>query len=79
MKRFFLLVWRGWKAFAHGLGVVNTHILLTLSYFVVVALASIISRLSGADLLGKRLKAKSSYWHDREPIEMSLDACKRQF
>jgi len=79
MKRFFLLIWRGWKAFAHGLGVVNTHILLTVTYFVILALGSLISRLFGADLLGKRLKAKSSYWHRREPVDISLDACKHQF
>lgn len=79
MKRILLLIWRGWKAFAHGLGVVNTHILLTVTYFVILAIVSLIARLFGADLLGKRLKSKASYWHRREPVDISLDACKHQF
>ena len=65
MKKFFKLIWRGWTKFAHTLGVVNTKILLTISYFVIIASVSVVSRVFGADFLDKRQKKKPSYWHKR--------------
>ena len=79
MKKFFSLLWRGWKKFAHVLGIVNTKILLTLTYFVMLSLVSVIGRLFGADLLDRRMKKKESYWHDREHTDVTLETCKRQF
>lgn len=79
MKKILSLIWRGWKKLAHGLGIVNTRILLTLAYFVIIAIAAIISRLFGADLLDRRMKKKDSYWHQREHVEVTLESARRQF
>ena len=79
MKRFLLLIWAGWKKFAHALGIVNTTILLSISYFVIIGLVSVFSRVFGADFLDKRRRKKNSYWHKREPLDTSLEACRRQF
>jgi len=79
MKRLLLLIWTGWKKFAHALGIVNTTILLSVSYFVIMGLVSVLSRIFGADFLDKRMRKKSSYWHKREPLDTSLEACRRQF
>jgi hypothetical protein len=79
MKKFLSLIWRGWQKFAHGLGIVNTKILLTLTYFIVIAIAAILSRLFGADLLDRRMKKKESYWYDREHVEIDLESARRQF
>jgi hypothetical protein len=79
MKKLLSLVWRGWKRFAHGLGVVNTKILLTLTYFVILAVISIIGRIFGADLLDRRMKSRTSYWHKREPADLSIESARRQF
>ncbi|MDH3198918.1 MAG: hypothetical protein OEO21_11835 [Candidatus Krumholzibacteria bacterium] len=79
MKKVLSLVWRGWKKFAHVLGIVNTKILLTVSYFVIIALVSIISKILRADLIDRRLRPQPSYWHDREPLSANLDSCRRQF
>jgi hypothetical protein len=79
IKKFFLLLWTGWKKFAHVLGIVNTRILLSLSYILIFSFASIFPRLFGVDFLEKKLKKKDSYWHDREPEEISLETCRRQF
>lgn len=79
MKKFFSLIWRGWKKFAHGLGIVNTKILLTITYMVIIAIAAILARLVGADLLDRRMKPKPSYWHDREDLDVDLETCRRQF
>lgn len=79
MKQFFSLIWRGWKQFAHVLGIVNTRILLTITYFVVVALAAIVTRVTRRDLLDRRMTPKESYWHDREQHPIDLESCRRQF
>ncbi len=80
MKRFFLLLWKGWKKFALVLGAINTRILLTLTYFVPIALVSIVARTFGADFLDRRMKKKRpSLWHEREPVDDTLDGCRRQF
>jgi ribosomal protein S27AE len=51
MKRVFRALWAGWKRFAHGLGVVNRTILLTVFYFVIVDLINIVLRLTGLMLV----------------------------
>jgi len=79
MKKFFSLIWRGWKAFAHALGIVNTKILLTLTYFIVVAIAAIIGWIARADLLDRRMKPQASYWRERHPVHDTLETCRRQF
>jgi hypothetical protein len=79
MKKFFSLIWRGWKKLAHGLGIVNTRILLTITYFIIIAIAALVSRLFGADLLDRRAKKKDSYWHDREHVNIDLESARRQF
>ena len=79
MKKVFSLVWRGWKKFAHVLGIVNTKILLTVSYFVIIALVSLITKVFRADLLDRRLRPQPSYWHDRERLAVDLESCRRQF
>jgi hypothetical protein len=79
MKKLLSLIWRGWKKFAHGLGIINTRILLTITYFIIIAVASVGARLFGADLLDRRMKPKESYWHDREPLSADLESCRRQF
>ncbi len=79
MKKILLLIWSGWKKFAHVLGIVNTKILLTLTYFLILSVISIIGRLFGADLLDRRMISKQSYWHKREPADVSIEAGRRQF
>ncbi|MCI0450844.1 MAG: hypothetical protein L0Z51_00470 [Candidatus Latescibacteria bacterium] len=79
MKTFLSLLWRGWKKFAHVLGIINTRILLTISYFVILAVASIITKVLGKDILDRRMKAAPTFYHPHEPVQASLEACRRQF
>ena len=78
MMKFLKLIWRGWMAFAHALGWFNTRVLLTVTYFVVIAIAWISTQLSRADLLDKR-KDKPVHYHDRQPFKDTLASCRRQF
>jgi len=79
MKRFFSLLWRGWKKFAHVLGIINTRILLTVSYFVILAVASIITKIGRKDLLERRMTRVQSYYPDHEPVQATLESVRRQF
>lgn len=79
MKKFLSLLWRGWKEFAHVLGIVNTRILLTVSYFVILAFAAVVTRIFGKDLLDRRMKRAETYYHPHEPIQATLESCRRQF
>jgi len=79
MKKFFSLIWRGWKKFAHVLGIINTRILLTISYFVILAFASFITMIGRKDLLDRRMNPKPTFYHPHEPIAATVEACRRQF
>lgn len=79
IKQFFSLLWRGWKKFAHILGIVNTRILLTLTYFIIFAVASMFVLASRADLLDRKMEKKPSYYRNREPFKDTLATVKRQF
>ncbi len=78
MKRVLHWLWRGWKRFAHALGVVNTHVLLTVSWAVVLGLAALVVRLVRADLLDAR-RPLSRMWRERTTGDVSPEACRRPF
>ena len=79
MKRFFSLIWRGWKKFAHVLGIINTRILLTVSYFVILAIAFLINKITKKDLLDRRMEPAPTFYHPHDPIAATVEACRRQF
>lgn len=79
MKKVLSLLWTGWKKFALVLGIVNTKILLTLTYFIIIALPAIVTRLFRKDLLDRRMKPRESYWHEREPLDVTPETVRRQF
>lgn len=79
IKQFFSLLWRGWKKFAHILGIINTRILLTVTYFVLLSIAGLIRTLARADLLDRKMDPKPSYYHPREPFKDTLQTVRRQF
>jgi hypothetical protein len=76
---FFSLLWRGWKKFAHILGMINTRILLTITYFVIVAVAFIGVVFSRADLLDRKMDKKPTYYRERTPFKDTLQSVRRQF
>ena len=77
--QFFKLIWRGWMKFAHILGYINTRILLTVTYFVIFAVASAITFFARADLLDRKMDKKPSYYHNREPFKDTVETVKRTF
>jgi hypothetical protein len=79
MKRLLLRIWQGWKKIARAIGVFNTKVILTILYFIVLGIFSLIVRLLRLDLLDKRLVRRDSYWHGKEEGEVTLERCRRQF
>ncbi len=67
-------LWKAWMTFAHALGRVNTVIILTVFYVVILAPYGIASALA-------RLFAKKSTpaWILREPDEPTLESLRRPF
>jgi hypothetical protein len=76
---FFSLLWRGWKKFAHILGMINTRILLTITYFVIFAVAFLGVVFSRADLLDRKMEKKPTYYRARTPFKDTLQSVRRQF
>jgi len=68
-----------WMAFANAMGWFNTRLLLTIFYFVILALPAIILRLMRKDLLDRSFRDRSSYWTDKQPSDHTLEQAKRQF
>jgi hypothetical protein len=80
MNSFFRAIKRWWLLFAHMLGKVNTVLLLSLVYLIVIGFMSLIIRLLRKDLLQKKMDFnQASYWQARKTNEQTLDRYKFQF
>ena len=63
-------VWRAWQRIAHIIGRVNTTILLSIFYFVILGIAKFVTVLGRKDLLDERWKDRTSYWRKRERLQV---------
>ena len=68
-------LWQGWKKCAHKLGVIQTYIIVTLFYWLIVPFFSLIRF---QNLLRLRQPADQSYWIERKSTDNSLERAKRQ-
>jgi hypothetical protein len=58
-------LYAGWMRFAYLLGTVNRYVLMTVFYWVIIDLVNLVLRLLRIDLLDRRFRARSSYWHEK--------------
>jgi saxitoxin biosynthesis operon SxtJ-like protein len=73
-------LYKKWTAFFEGIGAFWSAIILSIVYFVSVALISVFMKLLGKDLLDRRLKAEPSFWRTHEPNPLGpLAAARHQF
>lgn len=80
MRNLLSKLWSGIKTFSKKVAYVQAIVILTLFYFIVIGLFSIIIRLLGNDLLNKKWKdKKESYWVKKEKVEVNLENARRQF
>ena len=66
-----------WMTVATRIGIVMTTFVLSVLFFVLLPVFSLMIRLG--DPLGKKLKASGSYWEDHKEHEATLDRCYRPF
>jgi hypothetical protein len=80
MNSYFRTIKRIWLLFAQMLGKVNTILLLSLVYLVVIGFMSLIARLFRKDFLQKKIDIDQvSYWQIKKTSEQTLDRYKFQF
>jgi len=73
----FRQIWEGWKKIAHKLGVIQTNILLTVLYFLIIPIFALIA---GKKRLRLKLDpAATSYWEDVKPLSNSIEDAGRPF
>ncbi len=65
--------------FAHVMAVVNTALLLTVIYIVVIGPAWLVLWMIRKDLLNRTLRRDGSYWRTRVPVRHELEDVRRQF
>ena len=75
MKRFALNAYKVWKAAAHKIGKFQTLLIMTVLFFVIVPVFSLV-RLK--DPLRKRLGG-DSYWESKKNEEQTLERYRRPF
>jgi hypothetical protein len=73
-------VYAVWMKLAYGLAYVNTRVLITLIFFLVVTPIGLLMRLIKGDLLAEKFdKTARTYWHEMEPLPSVKEHCERQF
>ena len=70
---------KAWMRFAAVLGHVNSRVLLTLMYYLVVTPYGVVTRLVGRDPLRRRGKAAGSYWVERKATRQAREGFERLF
>ena len=70
-------LWKGWLRLARAIGTVNTVLLLTVLYWLVVVPLGLVLRLLGKDPLRLRRGSEPTRWHEKRPLQ--LDRLHKQF
>jgi hypothetical protein len=68
-----------WMKLAHALGYVNSRIILTAVYFVVITPIGALRRMLGRDPLDRRTGARASYWTARKSTRQERVQFERAF
>jgi hypothetical protein len=79
IKRIGSLLYKGWMAFARALAFVNTRVILTLFFLIVIGPIAVILKLAGKDFLQREIDSSPSFWKPRERAEHTLENAARQF
>lgn len=72
-------IWFFWKKLAHRLAIIQTTIILTLFYFLMLGVFALVIKLLRKDLLDKRWKKNRSFWKDKGKVLVTMESAKRQF
>jgi len=80
VKKVLRKIWAGWKRFAHRLARVQTVILVTLFYFLVITPVGAVLSIFGWDPLAGRTsrRRKTTNWREVRDPEPDFDSMRRQ-
>ena len=67
LKKIWRAVYGAWMRLAFLLGTVNRYVLMTVFYWVIIDITNLILRVLRIDLLDRRLRPQTSYWHTKPP------------
>ncbi len=73
------VLYRWWMRFARALAFVNTRIILTLVFFIVIGPIALIVQLVRKDFLDRTMGSGGTYWKPKAPVDHSLEEASRQF
>jgi hypothetical protein len=80
MKKLISRIKDGWMYFARTLGRVNTIILLTLVYLLIIGPMALLAKIFRKDLLQKKKQSmETTYWRDRATNAPTIERHKFQF
>ena len=79
LKKIGSAVYGIWMKFAGLVAFVNTRVLLTVVYFIVIGPLHLLMRLMGKDYLDRRHDPSPTFWKKKEPVTHSLESARRQF
>lgn len=73
-------IYKVWMALAHVLAWVNTRIIISLIFFLVITPIGFLLRIFKGDFLGEKFHSEDeTYWSDTERAESVKEHCERQF
>lgn len=68
-----------WKKFARRLAIIQTTIILSLFYFLMLGILAVVIKFLRKDLLDKKWKKNKSFWMEKEKVSIDMESAKRQF
>ena len=74
-----LPLWKLWLKLGHILGTINTFILLTVFYLLILTPLGLLRKLFGKDDFKKMASQDNSFWTLRKPKDLTLSNYLRQF
>lgn len=79
IKKIGSVLYKWWMLLARGLVFVNTRVILTLFFVIVIGPVALILKILGKDFLERKIDSSPSYWKSREMAEHTLENASRQF
>ena len=79
MKSVFQTLRSWWMAFAHALGWVNTRVLLSVVYIVIIGIPAIVMKIIRKDLLDRKFGSRATYWTPKETTPHTREQAEHQF
>lgn len=72
-------LYAGWMKFAAALAYINTRIVLTLVFVLLIGPLALVMRILGKDFLDRRMDRRTSFWKTRMRVDHTLENMKHQF